>query len=101
MPTINDDLRKRQRNTLPSDVIANDRHVNDVFWNGTRDKSRIQRAGAMVVGGTLLLGGIGAAVIAYQRGAWIGIFTTAAIAIGGGRVLYRTLVPSNQPRRIR
>ena len=98
MPTLDDNLRKRQRNTLPPGVIANDRHVDDVLWDGPRDKSRTQRAGSMVVGGTLFLGGIGAAVIAYQRGAWIGILTTAAIALGGAWVLYRSVMPSNKAR---
>lgn len=58
MQTLKDDLRKRQSNTLPPDIIANDRHVNDVLWNGPRPGSRIQRAGGIVIGGTLVIGGL-------------------------------------------
>jgi hypothetical protein len=91
MPTLDDDLRKRQSNILPPDIIANDRHEDDVLWNGPTSGSQIQKAGGIVIGATLLLCGLAAASVFYQQGARLFLAPFLIIAAGGTRVLYKAL----------
>jgi len=91
MPRFEDELRKRQRNILPPDIIANDRHVDDVLWNGPRSGSRVQRAGGFVIGGTLLLCGLAATDVFYQLGARIFLAPFLLLSAGGARILYKAL----------
>ena len=85
------DARDQQSSTLPPDLIAKDRYVNDVLWNGPRKHSRIQKAGALVIGGALFLGGTATAVSMWEVRSWIAVVTTAAIASFGGRIIYKSL----------
>jgi hypothetical protein len=98
MPTLDDDLQKRQNNTLPPDIIANDRHVDDVLGNGPRSGSRIQRAGGIVIGSTLLLCGLSAANAFYQQGAKLFLTPFLVIAAGGTRVLYKALAAKKRAK---
>src|SRR5260370_2122196 len=91
MRKLDDDLLKKQNNTLPPDLIANDRYVDDVLWNGPRSGSRIQKAGGIVIGGTLLFGGLAAANIFYQHGARLLLAPFLALAAGGTRIVYKAL----------
>jgi hypothetical protein len=100
MTRVDDDLLKKQNNTLPPDLIANDRYVDDVLWNGPRSGSRIQRAGGIVIGGTLLLCGLAAVGLFYQLGARLLLAPFLAIAAGGTRILYKALVRGKQAKRL-
>lgn len=98
MRTLDDDLRKRQSNTPPPDVIANDHHVDDVLWNGPRSGSRIQKAGGIVIGGTLLLCGLAAADVFYHLGARLLLAPFVVIAAGGTRIVYKALMTRKNRR---
>ena len=87
-----DDAKRRQRNILPPDVIAHDHDVNEVLWNGPTGASRIQQVGAFVIGIVLFLSGLAAASLSYEHHAWLGILPSAAIAGGGLRVVYKSLI---------
>jgi hypothetical protein len=50
-----EDLRRKQSNVLAPDIISNDRDVNDVLWNGSPNKSGVQRVGAFVTQAPRLL----------------------------------------------
>ena len=89
-----EDLRHKQRNVLPPDVISNDRDVNDVLWNGSPNKSGVQRVGAFVTGAALALGGLSIASTMWRDRFWIGMVPAAAIGGAGSRVVYKSLRPS-------
>jgi hypothetical protein len=98
MTTLNDDLRRKQSNTLPSDLIANDREVNDVLWDGPKSGSRIQRAGGIVIGGTLMLSSLVAGADFYQRGARLLLAPFVVLAVGGMRIVYKAFTKRRKRR---
>lgn len=46
----NEEFWARQQNTLPPDVLRNDRVVEDALYNPSRPMPRVQRIGAVIVG---------------------------------------------------
>jgi hypothetical protein len=85
------DLRQKQRNVLPPDVIRNDRDINDALWNGSANSPFVQRAGAFVIGATLFLGGLATGSIAYERRSWVALMPISAITVAGLRVAFKSL----------
>ncbi len=91
MQTTKDDPQKRQSNTLPPDIIGNDRHVDDVLWNGPRRGSWIQKAGGIVIGGTLVIVGLADVSTFYKAGARFLLAPMLVLAAFGARILYKAL----------
>lgn len=46
---------ERQQNTLPSDVLRNDRLTNDALYSPSRPMPKVQRVGAVIVGAVYTL----------------------------------------------
>lgn len=86
------DVKRRQKNILPPDVIAHDRDVNKILWNGPSGTSRVQRVGALVIGTVLFLSGFAAASLSYEHQAWLGIVPSVAIAGGGLRIIFKSMI---------
>lgn len=95
-PTLGDEVRNRQRNTLPHEYISQDHLVDDVLWHGPRKGSKIQTAGAIVIGGVLFLGGIALANTGLQKGSYLGFLPMIVIGGFGARILYKSLKPSRR-----
>lgn len=100
MRILEDELRPGQKNTLPPDIIANDRHVDDVLWNGPRPGSRIQKAGGIVIGGTLFLLGLLNVSIFYGLGARLLLAPIFLLTAFGARILFKALCGRNKERTI-
>jgi hypothetical protein len=93
-----EDVRQKQNNILPHDFISHDRDVDDVLWHGPSRGSGIQRAGAFVIGLTLLVGSLSLGSETYEHQAWLGIVPTVAIFWAGIRVVYKSLRGRNPPK---
>jgi hypothetical protein len=98
MTPLQDDLRKRQSNILPPNLIANDHFVDDVLWNGPESGSCIQRAGGIVIGGMLMISSLVAVDVFYQRGARLLLIPFVALAAGGARIMYKALTTRGKGR---
>jgi hypothetical protein len=85
------DLRRKQSNVLPPDVISNDRGVDDVLWNGPTSSNLVQRVGVFLIGFMLLSCGLASASIFYQKGARLWLIPNGLIAAGGLRAIYVSL----------
>jgi hypothetical protein len=86
-----DELRLRQSNVLPPDVISNDRSVDDVLWNGPASRPLVQRVGAFVIGFMLFSFNLAAASVFYEKGARLFLFPFVLIAVAGLRVIYMSI----------
>ena len=90
-PSFIEEIKQRQRNVLPPDIIAHDRDMNDVLWNGSSSNSKIQRAGAFVIGLAISLCALAVISMAVKRRAWLGLVIVTCIAGSGLRVMYKNL----------
>jgi hypothetical protein len=85
------ELRRRQSNVLPPDLISNDRSVDDVLWNGPRSRPLVQRVGAFLIGFMLFSFNVSAASVFYEKGARLFLIPFVVIAGAGLRVIYMSL----------
>jgi hypothetical protein len=92
------ELRRVQNNLLPPDLISNDRHMNDVLWNGPSRSSKIQRAGTFLIGVTLFVCGLAAVSMFYQYGARLLLTPWLVMIAAAGRVIYKSVKPSRPPK---
>jgi len=83
------ELRRRQSNLLPLDVLANNKLVDDVLWHGARRGSTIQRVGALVIGVTLICCCLATGSILYRAGARLWLAPLVVIAAGAVRIIYK------------
>jgi len=91
MKLLEEELRLRQSNILPPDIIANDRVVDDVLWNGPTGRNPVQRVGSFLIGSMLFFMGLVATVDAYEKGARILLTPFLVIAAAGLRVMYMSI----------
>ena len=85
------ELRIKQSNVLPPDLISNDRSVDDVLWNGPTGRPLVQRVGAFLVGFMLFSFNLAAASVFYEKGARVLLIPFAVIAAAGLRVIYMSI----------
>jgi len=86
-----EELRHRQQNVLPQDLLVNGREVDDVFWNGPNRRSWVQQVGAFLMGLTLSFNSFVALCVCYQKGDRLLLFPFVAILITGGRVMWMSV----------
>ena len=53
-----DDYKRRQENTLPLDTVHNVRTVDAFLWHGCENPTPVQRAGAIIIGSSFLIGAL-------------------------------------------
>jgi hypothetical protein len=85
------ELRLKQSNLLPPDLISNDQSVDDVLWNGPTGRPLIQRVGAFLIGFMLFSCSVTAISVFYGKGARLFLIPFVVIAIGGLRVIYMSI----------
>lgn len=75
------DFRRKQRSTLPSDIVRNDAFFWAFLIKGARPLTRIQKIGSLIIGSVLLLGALSIATMLYWEpvatGDEGGLFTTS------------------------
>jgi hypothetical protein len=85
-----EELDQRQRNLLPPDLISNGGSVDDIFWNGPKGKSKIQRAGMAVFGSALLLISFAFVLMGLDQHLYSAFLFAVLIAAVGIRVIYKS-----------
>jgi hypothetical protein len=86
IPSLIEEVRASQRNTIWPDTVRNSRNVDAFLWLGPPNAKPVQRIGAVIIGLFFLLIGLGTLVLAYDRQSLIQLLVGLSACALGARV---------------